>query len=696
VSRTGRLTAAILVASLVVAWCAVGPAGCADDERRGRVPDHRVLVLGIDGMDPGLLRGLIEAGRMPNMSRLASAGTFLPLATSAPPQSPVAWSNFICGADAGTHQIFDFIHRDPHPEDGEPTVVPYLSTSRVAPPARDWAVRIGSWRLPLFGAKPESLRRGGAFWDDLAERGVATEIWRAPANYPPPSVDGSGPFRCLCGMGTPDLLGTYGEFTFFAADVPVAGRVVAGGRFERLRMRDHRGTATLTGPENFLRQPAEDGRVEPLALDFDVVRDPERDVAKIAIGDRLVVLNAGEWSAWVPVSFATGLPGSGVLGAAGLPTRVDAMVRLYLKQVHPTVELYASPLNIDPLRQVNAIATPGDFAEDVAAACGRFYTTGIPEDTKALRAGALDEDDFLAQVELLKTERIRQYRHALGGFERGFLFFYFGHVDQLSHVFWRDRDPAHPAHDPFEASRYGATIEDQYVEMDGLVGEAVAALDAGDTLIVMSDHGFASFRRGFHLNAWLVENGYQAMISGQTGRTPYLTGIDWSRTRAYALGLNALYVNLIDRERQGIVAPEARDDLLEEIARGLLAATDDDGSPIVDTVYRVDRTYPGRDGTVAPDLIVGYADGYRASWATAEGGTPRRLLEDNFDRWSGDHCIAHELVPGILVTNRRVVVADPDLTDLAPTILREFDVEPPPVMTGRPLFARHPAPTDRP
>ena len=674
--------AALLAApALATTGCSAAAAGELSAAQR------RVLILGVDGMDPRLLTDLMDAGRMPNFVRLAEAGTFMPLETAAPPQSPVAWSNFISGADSGTHNIFDFIHRDPSPGDGAMAILPYLSTSSVEPPERDWAISFGEWQIPLFGPKAVLLRRGGAFWDDMIPAGIKTTVYRIPANYPPPEIGGRR-FDCICGMGTPDLLGTYGEFTFFTPDAPIGGRNVGGGRFVRLRMRRHRATATLIGPGNFLRKPDSNDHVPDLTAPFEIVRDPTAPVAKIAIGDEIVILKEGEWSDWVPVSFDTGIPGAALLGAMQLPTSAEAMVRFYLKQVHPRLMLYVTPINIDPLKQVTPIGMPASFPEEVAQACGRFYTTGIPEDTKALRSGALTEDEFIAQVRLLTEERVRQFRYALERFDEGCLFFYFGHTDQLAHIFWRDRDPGHPAHDPQEAAKYGTVIEDAYIEMDALLGEAIAALDDDDTIIVMSDHGFTSFRRGVNLNTWLIDNGYMKITDGVDQTTSsWVSGADWSATRAYALGLNALYVNLAGRERYGIVQPgEQRSLLLNELKEKLLRLEDVDGTRVIDEVYIVDELYPDADPQIAPDILVGYADTYRASWATAEGGSPLELFEDNTDRWSGDHCIAHYHVPGILVTNRSVKLSDPNLTDLAPTVLGLYGIDAPPEMTGRNLF----------
>ncbi len=649
---------------------------------------QRVLVLGFDGMDPKVCRELMAANKLPFIQQLAKSGTFTSLATSNPPQSPVAWSNVISGAGAGVHQIFDFIHRDPNPDDPFLPLRPFLSISAIVPPEKTRAIDIGEWSIPLTRGKPVSLRRGSAFWDHLVINGVDTAIYRMPANYPPPEATGSGHFSCLCGMGTPDLLGTYGEFTLYTPDAPFHPRIVPGGKFVSLFMIEHRGTEQLTGPANFLKAESSNSKTPPLAIEFEVVRDPQADVAKITIGDHLEILNAGEWTRWLPITFETGVPGAAVLGALQAPVSVPATVRFYLKSVHPKLELYASPLNIDPLRAATPISTPADFAGDLAKATGRYFTTGIPEDAKAIRAAALDEDEFLKQVDLVLEERIVQYRHALKNFDDGLLFFYFGTPDLLSHIFWRDRDPGHPGRDPEQAGRYAEVINDCYIRMDALIGEALDEMDESDTLIALSDHGFTSFRRSVHLNTWLRDNGYLKIHAGRAAsETPLFQYVDWSETRAYAFGINGLFVNQKGREKNGIVAPgDDTEKLLQEISEKLQLLQDDDGSPAIEKIYRVSDVHPGADTDLAPDVIVGYADFYRGSWTTALGGIAEEVFEDNLDRWSGDHCVAPHLVPGILASNRKVDIDDPRLADVTATILSLFDIEADTQMNGRNLI----------
>lgn len=676
-----------LIASLLLAMlAAVGsPARAASKAR-----DARVLVIGFDGMDPVLLKHLMDAGKMPTFSKLARRGTFVPLATAMPPQSPVAWSNVISGADPGTHEIFDFIHRDPNP--GGPLAIRlYQSISSIQPVKRAWyqkllpeTIDLGDCRLRLSGGTQHvCMRKGPQFWDGLVAAGIDATVYRIPANFPPPvKVKGHGELRCLCGMGTPDVLGTPGTFTTFSEALTRDRKTVSGGRLLRLVFENERATSVLEGPPSPTAIPDETGHVPELTVPVEIVRDRESGAALVRIGDQERVLKPGEWSDWVPVVFDTGCFGQ----------KIHGIVRLHLKSLDPAV-LYVSPINVDPWNPAFAISTPEDFAAEVAATTGvgGMYSTDIPEQSsgKALRAKVLTEDEFLAMVQRLLDERKRQYRAALADFsrtKRGFLFFYFGHTDQLAHIFWRDRDPGHPGRIEAQAKKYAHVIDDAYIDADGLVAEALKVLDDNDTLIVMSDHGFASFRRGFNVNTWLLENGYLSIRSADRRRRRDYSNIDFANTEAYAVGINGLYINLLGREKEGIVPPESKRELMKEIAEGLEAVRDENGAKVIDKVYIVEDFYPKADPQLAPDMLIGYARNYRGSWATALGGQPEKLIEDNHDRWSGDHCIAAHLVPGILVTNRKVTQPDPSLSDIAPTVLGCFGLEKMDGMIGKDLF----------
>jgi predicted AlkP superfamily phosphohydrolase/phosphomutase len=649
----------------------------------------RVFVLAFDGMDPRLVRRLMQAGRLPNFSRLAAMGSFEQLISSTPPQTPVAFSNIISGADPGTHQIFDFIHRDPAPRRGKQAVRLYSSTSDVQPGSKARALHLGGRRLALSGGESILMRKGPSFWGRSTQHGIDTDVYYLPSNYPPQDTVGPGRLRCISGMGTPDLLGTYGNFAFYTPDAPARGKKVIGGRFIRLEMVEHRGQAALIGPPNHTIVPDARGQVPRMTVPFKVVRDPQSEVARIEIDNQLVLLNKGEWSNWLPIEFPTQLPGAAALDAIGAPVSVPGMVRFYLKQVHPKLELYASPINLDPAQPAMPISSPPEFAQRLAKEHGRFHTLGIPEDTKALDAGVLNEDEFLQQAYSAHDERTQQYHQALENMRQGLLFFYFGTTDLVSHMFWRDRDPGHPGRVAAQGDRYANVIDDLYIHMDELVAAALEQLRDEDTLIVLSDHGFTSFRRSVNLNTWLLHEGYLALNkSAKPNIEPGFQDVDWTRTRAYALGLNSLFINVHGRERHGTVAPGSEQTSInDEIAAKLAQLRDVDDVPVIDTLTNVAQLYPTADPRIAPDLIVGYADNYRVGWDSVLGGIPEQVLEDNLNRWSGDHCISAGRVPGILLTNRKITVEQPTLCDIAATILGAWQLALDEAMTGRDLFA---------
>lgn len=631
-------------ACLFVALALLATSAC----NRPAAPGTRVIVLGLDGMDYGLASELMAQGLMPNFSRMAESGTFSPLATSIPPQSPVAWSNFITGMDPGGHGIFDFVHRDPADK------TPYLSTSRTTPPGR--TLKLGPYQFPLSSGTVELLRHGQPFWERLEAQGVRTIIVRMPANFPPSGTA----YRELSGMGTPDLLGTYGTFSFYSSELfALGGRPLSGGRLHRVSVRDHVVSATLYGPDNpFMREP------QKVVLDFSVYLDPEQPVAKIVIDGEERIVRVGEWSDWVPMRFP-------MIPSQSLP----AMCRFYLRNVRPNFELYVSPINMDPLAPALPISTPSSFAAELARATGRFYTQGMPEDTKALDDGVFTRDEFLAQAAIAGEEVRRQFAHVLETYEDGLLFYYVGNLDQISHMMWRPMDPGHPAYDPVADPPYRHVVRDAYISLDAMVGETLERMGRDTTLVIMSDHGFASWRRAFHLNSWLRDNGYLALANPNWVHDPgYFGNVDWSATRAYGLGLNGLYLNLQGREDRGVVAAADRSALLDEIAGKLLRTIDPQtGAPAITKVYRPDRSFVAANHPdISPDLIVGYAKGTRCSNESALGGIPAEVITDNTGMWSGDHCMDHEAVPGLLLTNRPLHRPAASLDALAEAIVAEF------------------------
>jgi len=457
------------------------------------------------------------------------------------------------------------------------------------------------------------------------------------------------------------LLGTYGTFSFFTSAPVARPGAVPGGRVVPVDVVDHIVRGELVGPDNPFRAPA-----RPVTMPFTVYVDPTRPVVKIVVAGEERVLQVGEWSDWVPITFSL----------APFQT-LAAISRFYVKQVRPTFELYVSPLNLDPLSPAMPISSPASYSADVARASGRFYTQGLADDTKALNAHVLTRDEFLRQAADVHAEVTRQYEQMLHDFSDGLLFYYFGHLDQVSHMLWRARDPGHPAYDATLDAPYARVIDDIYVAFDRIVGETMRRAGPDTTIVVVSDHGFSTWRRSFNLNSWLRDQGYLTVLDPSRADDGGVFGnVDWSRTRAYGLGLNGLYVKVRGRERSGIVAEADRQALVEEIRAKLLATIDPvTGSPAVtkamlreqvgSTVAHFDR---------APDLFVGYAQGTRVSNESAVGGVPGVVFANNTQEWSGDHCMDPDAVPGILLTSWRLREPVPSIDRAARAILAEMGV----------------------
>ena len=646
-------------------WLAVSGTiltGCF--QTRDGAEAHKVIVLGIDGLDPQLLHRYVQDGRMPNFQRLERTGSFHELGTSIPPQSPVAWSNVITGMNPGGHGIFDFIHRDPD------TMQPYFSIARVEAPRH--TLNLGNWSLPLSAGKATLLRHGEAFWQILDEHEIPATVVHMPVNFPP--VESRE--RTLAGMGTPDMEGTYGIFSFYTSDPLEEAGERSGGRVYAVESQDYRVSAKLFGPPNTFRKGA------PLAfVDLTVWLDPTEPVAKIVIQDQEIVLHQGDWSDWVQLKFPL------------VPwlESVTGICRIYLKEVRPYFKLYVSPINVDPSQAPLPLSTPTSYAHDLWKQVGFFYTQGIAEDTKALSARVLDDGEYLEQARIVLAEQLRFFDLELARFHAGLLFVYFSSLDLNAHMFWRAFDRDHPAYDPEVASKYGGVLEDLYAQMDQMLGKALAKLDGNTTLIVLSDHGFAPYERSFNLNTWLLQNGYITLKPGPNrGDRPgdLLSDVDWTRTRAFGLGLNGLYLNLRGRERYGAVVPgAAAESLMNEIREGLLAVRDPvTGLAPITRIDKAEDVYAGLYVRNAPDLVVGYNGGYRAGWETVLGQFTSDVISPNTEPWSGDHCMDYTLVPGVLLSNKRIELQSPSLTDIAPTILAEFGIATPKNMVGQSVF----------
>ena len=653
----------------------------------GQSPPDRpgVFVLGVDGMDPVITARLMDEGKLPNFKKLADQGDFQPLGTANPPQSPVAWSTFVTGKNPGGHGIFDFVHRDPK------TYMPISSATEVVEPGD--AVELFGYYLPVGGEAAGNNRGGTPFWDTLVGAGVDVEVYRVPGNYPPTPSDA----KVLSGMGTVDMRGGYGVYTWFT-DQAVPNKDKLKGDIQLVSLSDDdldgapdtvRGR--LKGPPDLFHLPPGKAPTDADYLTAPVTfrLDPDQDVLLVEAGDARAVLAEGEWSGWLPISFDA-LPH----GAMAL----DGIVRFYVKQIRPSFEVYASPVNISPAAPAQDVSTPSDFATDLYDLLGYFYTQGMPEDTNALKDRIFNDDDYQAQVGLVQQDATAMLDLAIARFRRGDMsFMYLSDIDLQCHMLWRLGDPKHadaPPHPAFvadadAAEKHGHDIEGYYEHVDALLGRVMARTPEDTLILVMSDHGFQPYIREVHLNAWLRDQGYLVLKDG--ARTGHIaTGdVDWSKTRAYGLGFNGLYLNLSGREAQGVVAPGEADALLAEI-KGKLEAWGDaerGDASVVRRAFLSKDIYSGERVAEAPDMIVGYEAGYGCSDQSTLGEVEEPWIVDNVDRWSGNHLMDPEVVPGVLFSNSKLPRSGYALPDVTATVLAHYGLSPEGV-EGRDIFAK--------
>lgn len=586
----------------------------------------KIVVLGFDALDPRRMERLMGQGLLPNFSRLKSEGSFSPLATTNPAQSPVAWTAFATGMNPGKNGIYDFIVRDP-----------------------------AHYRLSLSlsdtrGYKPKPVKKVPSFWDYASKKKIPSVILACPVTFPPDKIKG----RMLSGMGVPDVMGTEGTFMYFTTADIGDGKDTGGKVFKVARTKEM--SLDLLGPP----QPSFKGVVDHMRVPFKL-RIVNRETAKVTLSGRTVMLRRGVWSEWQEVAFD-----------AGFFVKMHGIFKFRLIETEPDLKLFITPIGFDPRKPFFPVSHPPEYAAELASKIGLFRTQGMPFDTWGANEHRLDDEAFLEEAEEIFEERRQMFFFELERLREGLLFCYFEDADILQHMFWRYENPDSADSAP---ARYRTAIDDAYQKLDGVLGRTLEALGASDTLMVLSDHGFSSFRYAVHLNAWLREQGFLFLKDSKTGPgAELLKDVDWSRTRAYALSFGSIYLNLRGREGMGIVEPggeAAR--ITEEIAAGLRQWTDEKtGKRVIRTVYKSSEIFWGSEAEKTPDLGVGFHEGYRASWQTALGAVPERLIEDNLKKWSGDHLIDPELVPGVLFVNRKLRIPKPTLYDIAPTLLREF------------------------
>lgn len=618
----------------------------------------RVVILGFDGVEPTIVDAMFQANELPNLAKLRKEGSYKRLTSAIPPQSPSAWSSFMTCKGTGAHGIYDFIIRDPAKQQPKPG----FGTSE--------HVKLGPDGKVQQPARFVGYRKGETFWKEADSQGLKCTSLMVPFAFP---ADDLAQGHMLCGLGVQDIRST--DSTYFSfSDTYEKEERVSGGFLYPLNFEADTAKVMIPGarkaPSEYVQTPVE----------FTVDR-VNRNVTIKTPGETVTVAK-DEWSKWVRWSFDLSPSFS-----------VKAISRFYVLDAGEHVNVYMACLQYDPKAPYIRFSTPEGYSGELEDRYGLYKTIGWTYDTHALRKGALTEDAFLGDV---AATMAWHERLTLDELDRGgdMVLAAWTGTDRVSHLFWRFRDPKHPLYTEEGAKKYGHAVEDTYKKMDEIVGKVMAKLAPDDLLMILSDHGFKSYRKGFSVNTWLVRNGYLT-VKGQTDAATafttkeqdFLMGFDWSKSKAYSVGLGAIFLNLKGREGMGIVEKADAPRLAAEIREKLLALTDPDtGDKIFDAIY-TNEVFQGESASNAPDLQLGYADGYQSSKPTATGSAPEALFEVNDDKWSGEHASSDTAkTPGIFFSNKKIKTDTPRIIDLGVTALQYLGASVPADFEGEPLL----------
>jgi predicted AlkP superfamily phosphohydrolase/phosphomutase len=675
----------------IAAFCVA----CSGASRRGPSTfTQKLVILGFDGMDPQLLKKWMDEGKLPNISKLAKGGGMFPLQTTHSPESPTAWASFATGVNAGKHNIYDFLVRD------TTSYLPDLGMVTRTPPKFLFNY------IPLSKPKLTSIRGGTSFWVTAGTGGVRSDMLTVPVTFPPEAVDNG---HMLSGLPLPDIRGTMGTFSYYATDLSryEEGNTEMGGILKRLVFEGDTASSELDGPPSpIVRQQIEAIRrkgpalgesdrarlaelqaVQDVRIPFTVQWNRAGKRASIAIDGRTVTLEQGKWTPWIDLTFKV-----------NFIVRLHGMAQMLLVNAGNELQLYVSPVNFKPDQPPIPISSPGGFSGDLYKEIGNYRTLGWAEATWALNEGRIDEKTFMDDLMVAFDDRAKVILNRVDANDWDLLIGVIESTDRVQHMMWRLIDPKHPLYDARLAAQFGDSIERVYKRADDFVGEVVRRVGPGVPVMIVSDHGFHSWRKAVNLDTWLVQNGYMALkgqqpgdkkLSDLFGGGTFWENVDWSRTRAYAMGIGQIYFNLRGRESQGIVSPGAEAAALAgELSAKLLAMQDpDDGAAIVRAVYQRDDIYSGPYLHNAAELQVGMNDGYRVSWQTTLGGSPPGIVYKNDRKWSADHGgYDFAITAGVFVTGRPINTPSPRIIDIAPTVLRYFGLSIPTDIDGKPLF----------
>lgn len=597
----------------------------------------KVLIIGIDGMDPIFAKTMMEQGRLQNFARLSQKGTFLNLNTSYPPETPVAWTSIATGKNPGKHGIFDYIKRDTG------SYVPELSIAKL--------------KQTLFGPKYLPNTDARSFWEITSENGIPTTIIRWPITFPPSKIRGN----MLSGLGVPDIKGFLGGYTIYSEEETVSPDK-ATNRLVGVENNKGKIYTSISGPNK-----GSGGSITSINADM-IITFTNGSNALIEVNGKQYEAKEKEWTEWIKIEFND-----------GPLTKINGIAKAYLASAKP-FRLYLTAVNIDPGSPIIDISYPKKYSKDMSEKIGIYATLGMPEETDGYVDGNLEPEAFLQYVRDIENEKEAMFWVEFDKFresKKGVYAFVFDASDRLQHVMTEKS----------KKMTESAAIAEYYLKKDEFLGKVLDNLDNQTLLLIVSDHGFSTFEKSIGINNWLLENGFMSLKEDlDSDNGALFQNVDWSRTKAYSLGFTSIYINLKGREQQGIIEPEDKQKIMEEIKAGLLGLKDDNGSKVFNGIYKSEELYKGKYKEMAPDMIIGFNPGYRMAAENAIGGFSKEVINNNDKKWAGDHLIDPIFVPGVLFSNAKFNLSSASLLDIAPTVLDSLGIPADKDIDGQSMF----------
>jgi predicted AlkP superfamily phosphohydrolase/phosphomutase len=560
----------------------------------------KTILVGFDAFDPVIFEKLHSEGKTPNLSKYIDAGGYSRFQVTNPSQSEVSWTSIATGMNPGEHGIFDFVHRNPANYGRQVSLLPTKTGV------------LGRQFIPPHNAK--------TIFNAAVEDGFpAVSMWW-PATFP---ARLESPVKSIPGLGTPDIFGKLGVGLFYAMEDRSGENDIKTQVLQLTQIRKDQFRSEIKGPSQMTLTGLKDAGIH---FDLEILSETQ---ANFKIDKQTFALELGKWSPVIELTFKIGFGVS-----------IKAVTRVILNQIKPGPGIYFVPLQLHPLRSPWPYGTTKRFLKDVWKNLGPYLTLGWPQDTTSLEDGFITDEQFLDLCNSIRIYRERTLMRMIDSFEEGVLACVFDSLDRVQHMFLRDRPDV---------------IESWYIELDSLFGriqDRVMKKPGSDEihLMMVSDHGFGEFAYKVNLNRWLVNRGY--LSEKNRKESGNLGDVNWEESRAYAVGLNSVYLNIKDRESIGIISPEDIEKNLQTIKDDLLQWIGPDGQTVIQNIQTQDQAFQGPYSEYGPDLVIGYRPKYRASAETGLGQWSEDEIEENKDHWGADHCFDPTSVPGVIFSNK--------------------------------------------